>query len=251
MDKELGTVAQLLHDQGELDAAALLAEAIDVQFEWQRNDWGINHYGVTLLVPYYAVRRSNDDLLQAVVEAWNIVSKGILDADDRENRGQAISSVQFAPALLDDPNWRASINATLAGKPINQAALGSPASVFPSEDRMRFRDGAELTMYRALKEIVVGFPADRQAMIVPNAAARVSGNTREPDFIIGYLGRIGVVQVDGSTHHKRWAADRSQDRMYEDAGVALVDHIAAEEASDLASAKKFAERFLARLAGGT
>jgi len=57
------------------------------------------------------------------------------------------------------------------------------------------------------------------------------------------------LEVDGATHAARAAADRSRDRRLEDAGIADVDHLDAESASDPAEAAQFVDRFVERLAG--
>ena len=46
---------------------------------------------------------------------------------------------------------------------------------------------------------------------MPNPSVRVPGHTWEPDFLVAYNKRVGVIEVDGSTHHNRWAADKTKD----------------------------------------
>lgn len=63
-------------------------------------------------------------------------------------------------------------------------------------------------------------------------------------------GRVGVVEADGPSHRgmDKRSAERSKDRLLEDAGVALIEHIDAKDTDDAAALDSFVERFLGRLA---
>ncbi len=70
-------------------------------------------------------------------------------------------------------------------------------------------------------------------------------STWEPDFLVIYKGRAGIIEVDGRTHVKKWLSDGSRDCLFEDAGVAYVDHI---DAADIGGPE--VDQFLRRLGAG-
>lgn len=116
-------------------------------------------------------------------------------------------------------------------------------------DRMTFRNDEEFAVYLALTRIQSDLPTDQTIAIVPNARMRVLGHTFEPDLLVVYRGRTGIIEVDGAAHHRRWAADRSRDYLLENAGVDYIAHIPAEDASDPDEVAAFARRFVRRLSG--
>ncbi len=102
-------------------------------------------------------------------------------------------------------------------------------------------------MYKAFKAKQQALPATQTITIVPNPAVRLPGRTFEPDLLIAYAGRVGLVEVDGTTHLKKWASDKNRDNLFYDAGVAWVDRIDVRDAEDETEAAVFVERFIARL----
>lgn len=103
-------------------------------------------------------------------------------------------------------------------------------------------------MYRSLKRAQAQLPPGETLTIVPGPAVRIPAHTWEPDFLVIYKGRAGIIEVDGRTHVKKWSSDRSRDRLFEDAGVAYVDHIDAAD-TEGPGVDQFVERFLRKLAG--
>jgi hypothetical protein len=118
---------------------------------------------------------------------------------------------------------------------------------FPVRDSMRFRDKAEVVLYEALKEKQHSLPVTDTISIIPNASVRVLGHTWEPDFIVVYRGRTGVIEVDGGSHRKKYASDKSRDQILEDCGISWVERIDVADAENPAECKTFVDRFLKRL----
>jgi hypothetical protein len=56
-----------------------------------------------------------------------------------------------------------------------------------------------------------------------------------------------VIEIDDPTHYGRRCADRSRDRLLDDAGIALVDRIRVEEAADRRETDALVARHLRRL----
>lgn len=117
-----------------------------------------------------------------------------------------------------------------------------------TEHRLAFDQPEELAVYRQFLTLQATLPLRRSLMVV-RGAVRVPGHTFHPDLLVIHRGRAGAVEVDGSSHYGRAAADRSRDRLLEDAGIYYVDHLDAEAASDPGECALFVERFVDRLAG--
>ena len=137
-------------------------------------------------------------------------------------------------------------NGAAAGHPAVRTAFAVGVPRLES-DRLLFRTPEELLVYDELCRIQRELPRHENLTIAPVQAVRVPGHTWEVDLLVMYRGRVGVIEVDGGAHHGRWAADRTRDRLLEDAGVAYVDRIPVEEARDPAEVRAFLDRFLFRL----
>ena len=112
---------------------------------------------------------------------------------------------------------------------------------------MSFCDIAELTLYNAVKTKQVALPREVTFTIAPNAAVRVPGRTWEPDFLITYRGRVGIVEVDGTTHKKKYADDKGRGVILEDSGFILIMRLDVADAANPRQAEAFVDRFLLRL----
>lgn len=239
VDAQLGTAIKLLYHRGEHKAVGLLLSAKDLIFDWEGDDWNVNYFslGVVVDIELFVEYGENDDLLSKIRDAMNDVVRA-------QNEG--VNSVQLHPAIVEG-DWRKDIQTTLRGKPKNQASLVVLPDRFPVQDAMRFRDSAEVAVYSALKTKQRALPNTETITIAPNPSVRVPGHTWEPDFLVAYQGRVGAIEVDGGTHRKKYASDKSRDRILEDSGISLVDRIDVADVQNPQEVKAFVERFLARL----
>lgn len=230
----IGAAAEVLYGRGHIQAASLLLDVVGTSHEDARGhgfpDGAIYLY---LLVPGSSVGRFDDDVKDQVLEA-------IRSATQWTGWWPLSVVVCAAPASGD---WRQRITADAMGGPTN-SLMGD----FPSCDGLLFRSTAEVNVYEACKRVAAAMPATDRPMILPNARAKVSGCVREPDFLIVYKGRAGVIEVDGPNHRARAAADQSRDRLFEDHGVARVDRIVAEDTEDSDALDALVGRFLDKLA---
>ena len=145
---------------------------------------------------------------------------------------------------------------TLNGRPVHRhsttgdcsllASVHPPGKSKMSHHGLTFDQPGELAMYRALVALQEGMPP-RHSLLIARAVVRVRGRTLKPDLLVVHKKRAGVIEVDGATHFGRAAADRSRDRLFEDAGVCDVDHLDAESADDPVECGRFVERFVERL----
>ncbi len=104
-------------------------------------------------------------------------------------------------------------------------------------------------MYRAFKRVRDLLPEDDSMALVPNPALVLrSANTSEPDLLVLYRGRVGLIQVDGPSHHGRFAAEVSRDRLYRHSGVAEVDHFVVQDTDNEDDLDALVKQFVRRLA---
>lgn len=89
-----------------------------------------------------------------------------------------------------------------------------------------------------------------ESNIFPLPGGRVDSNsTIEPDFLVTYRGRAGVIEVDGPHHaspHRR-ASDLSREKRLRSAGIAHVDRIDVRETTTKAEVEALVDTFLLRL----
>lgn len=245
-DAQLGTAARLLLKRGHKEAAALLLEVKALYWN-QENFWNDTRwFNIDMEVEFDLLDQGTDDVRKEIAEALTTVLTARQPSDGNENYSEAVSGVQLVPSLLRDSDWRAQVQSALTGRPANQATLMAVPDHFPSEDRMRFRTKGELCLYRSLKRAQDNLPAGETITISPGPSVRIPAHTWEPDFIVFYKGKAGIIEVDGSVHHKKWSSDRSRDRLFEDAGISYVDHIDTTD-TEGPQVDQFVERFLRRL----
>jgi hypothetical protein len=123
------------------------------------------------------------------------------------------------------PDWQDNLRQLLGGKPSNHARRIRNEPPRWVEDVLSFTNDGELKVYQALKKIQAMCPSDDTLGIFPLAGGRLPGKTWEPDVLVTYKKRAGVLEIDGPHHNARRAIDMTRDSLWLDAGVAFVDRI--------------------------
>jgi very-short-patch-repair endonuclease len=82
--------------------------------------------------------------------------------------------------------------------------------------------------------------------IAANVPIRLPGKT--VDLLVTHQGRCGVIEVDGASHNRKRASDRSRDHLLEDSGVLYVARIDAVDTAQPEEVEAFVRRFLHKLA---
>lgn len=233
---DLSIAAQLLTQEGASTAAALLLDIERASYVWD-----FEHAIAVLEVPHWQVSRFSPEICEQIRRALD-ESMRYMGSDVR-----GVDVVRTLPEARED--WREDVERQLGfGEgATNQARLGAPPRNPLVEEGLTFRSLAELQTYKALREIQDHTPPHEGMLIAPNTAVRVAGHTWEVDFLVTCGGRCGVLDVDGPSHRGRWAADRSRDKILEDAGIAYVDRLPAETVDDPEQLHLALERFLARV----
>ena len=105
-----------------------------------------------------------------------------------------------------------------------------------------------MLVYEALKRAQAKLPKDSTIAIFPLPMGRVGvGNAWTPDFLVAVAGRVGIIEVDGPHHQKRFAADTTRDRHWRNSGIVHIERILVEETSGDADLDVLVKQFLTRL----
>ncbi|MEV6226858.1 hypothetical protein AB0L88_03055 [Saccharopolyspora shandongensis] len=238
-DSSVGHIAALLLRRGERATAELLIEVdrILATFDHEYDEWDL-----CLEVQPEQISLFTDDLVQRL----------------REVHGQVCERLKypFEGLIIREvfpevgPRWREQIREQISPKrrPTNHARRVRTGPPRFTEDWLSFTNEGERRVYQALKQIQEkDLPRDSTIGIYPLAGGRVPGRTWEPDFLVTYKGRAGVLEVDGPHHNGRRAMDTTRDHLLRDAGVGFVDRITAESLDDAAELNAALRRFLRRL----
>ncbi|GGX27973.1 hypothetical protein [Streptomyces lomondensis] len=148
------------------------------------------------------------------------------------------------------PGWRELVQRELHGeRPTNQARRLQPAPQRWLEDNLAFTNEGEQRVYRLLKhrqESVL--PAEETIAIFPLPNGRIAQRTWEPDFLVTYKGRAGILEIDGPHHNARRALDVTREHLMRDSGIAYVDRVPVETLESRVELERVIDRFLRRLA---
>ena len=236
----LGLAAHLLLQRGEDKVTRLLLDVIRLDVEVVDDRWESDNLWLEVSPEHIG---AFDD---AVVD---MIRSACDEIDQRRNYQISLAGVR--EALPDvGPDWQQSLRQQLADgtRPTNHARrVRSEPSRFV-EDGLSFTNDGELAVYRMLKQIQASMPGDETIGIFPLAGGRLPGRTWEPDVLVTYRNRVGVLEVDGPQHKVRRAMDMSRDNLWRDTGVAYVDRITVEALTDPMELEAFLRKFLKRLA---
>lgn len=136
-----------------------------------------------------------------------------------------------------DEGWREELVKICRGQTVHNQATHAERIV--TWNNLRFRSQAEARIAQALD--------GKQVIYFPNCMARLGfrkRENREPDFLIGYKGKWGILEVDGAPYHPptRTVEDHERDRLFLAHGIKLVQHFDAGECFE--NAKGVVEKFL-------
>lgn len=238
VEAAVGHIAVLLVQRGRREIASLLLE---VEFLTCEYDGDAQTRDLWLEVPSDQYSSFTSEIIEEIRAIFREVCR---------RRNYPFDWLGVREVLPDvGPQWRQQIRDQLGGKrPTNQGRrvrTGPPQFV---DDYLVFTNSGERSVYRALKSIQESdLPKNDTIGIYPLAGGRIPGRTWEPDFLVTYKGRAGVLELDGPYHNARRALDVTRDHLLRDAGIGFVDRIpveALEDHSELFSALK---RFLRRL----
>lgn len=232
-DAQLGTAVKLLESRDKSKAVGYLLGADSIRLTYDNTDWGIDYFDLIMAVE---IERFDDFSDTKVHDDIRDAFKVVMAARD-----EAVSGILLEPKLVAS-NWRELRQQMQAPPVTNQATLAALPPKHPVMDGLNFRDHAEVMMYKALKHVQAELlPSSGTIGIIPNCALRVKDYTWEPDFVVTYQGRVGVIEVDGRTHIRKRAADTSREVLLRKSGVKVVLRIDAADAEKPAEALQLAK----------
>ncbi|MGW5500208.1 hypothetical protein [Streptomyces rochei] len=237
-DSLLGHMAALLFQRGDtrhVQLLLLVRESV-IEYDQDAQDWDL---WLEIDPVNYAV--FTDEVKSHLRDVFRPVTR-------RLNYG--VDNLLFRETLPRvGPDWRESLAGMLSGeRPTNQARRTMPEKPQRIQDNLAFTNAGEQRVYQALKHLQEKeLPSEQTISIFPLPNGRVPGHTWEPDLLVTYRGRAGVLEIDGPNHRVRRAMDTSRDHLLRDAGVAYVDRIAVEVIDDPQELLAALKRFLRRL----
>lgn len=229
----------LLLQRGDRDNAALLldVESIRTEYDDEAQEWEI---WLEVAPEHYP--RFTDKWTRMFREICKLVCRRL---------DYSWFYVDVREKLPDvGPSWRNQLRdqCTSPRRPTNQGRRARTEPPRFREDYLAFTNSGEQTVYRALRQIQENdLPSEETIGIYPLAGGRIPGRTWEPDFLVTYRGRAGVLEVDGPHHNTRRALDTTREHLLRDAGIAFVDRITVEAVDDPAELDGVLRRFLRRL----
>ena len=197
LDKVLRRAASILIQDGNQQAAALLAEARISVSHSRYDNWngGQDFWLLSLVVPeqQYFELQGREKLEERIKDAVAIPASVVSEADFFE--------CKITTELQADPDWRQKTRQQISGKPItNQGRAHSQNVAAVEHDNLLFRSKPEICFYRALKSLGVVFaplPVIVQGNVAGQKPARI-----EPDFIIFKDGLVTIVEIDTDAWHR-------------------------------------------------
>jgi hypothetical protein len=107
------------------------------------------------------------------------------------------------PAEVSE-GWRDRVRAAMEGQASNQGtAFGTNEPIL--HNGLYYRSKSEVRIAEALEKV-------EGVLFFPNSGSMSHGVQKEPDFLVIYRGKVGILEVDGPTHAGRAADDSSATR---------------------------------------
>ncbi|HWS85133.1 MAG TPA: hypothetical protein VN207_12840 [Ktedonobacteraceae bacterium] len=139
-----------------------------------------------------------------------------------------VGHVLIRANLIDvEPDWKAQMLDIALGKEVHNQGVSIDNQVMMFWQNLRFRSESEKRIAEALDRAKVLF--------LPNCRARLTTaegrKNKEPDFLVCYQGRWGILEVDGEPYHppSRTVDDHKRDRDFRAYGIKVVEHYDARE----------------------
>lgn len=230
-DRILGTAIVLLESRDEHEAAALL-EMSTLVHAWGWNNEDLYELQVDPTM-FDAVRNTQAPINAALC---NVL-------DDQE-------PPSIKPRLIGQ-GWREARHEERALGVSNQGSWKSGENGLTVKG-LKFADPAEVRVAEALSAIQREQRATDSLSWTTNVPVVTKQRQHWVDFVVTFRERTGVLEVDGDTHRKgsRYMADASRDAQLRDAGVKLVQRIAAEDTNNATELRAILLLFLERVSDG-
>ena len=218
LERVLATAVQMAIRQDRADLALALLDAEIVGLRPEKGD-------LTLVTVE----------IEASVEAFRLLLEENADQGSPDERfpsrlyrffedllppDKSLYGVVVRPKLAEvEEGWRDGVRATMAGKASNQGtAFGASPRIL--HNGLYYRSRTEVKVAEALEQV-------EGLLFFPNSGAMSHGVHKEPDFLVVYDKKVGILEVDGPTHTGRAADDSMRDTYFQTHGI-FVKHYPAE-----------------------
>ena len=222
-ERLLASAVHFLVDGQEEDAASVLLSCSLSVWEsgdtWYVGDETYSAVHIKLVGPraaYEILRKEDHPITKAIRRALEAVLP----------EGMYIKHFTVHAEVIEiDADWRSELLEIARGRGVhNQAAAAKKVRVWKN---LRFRSQSEVRIAQALDRAGVLF--------LPNCKVRLGTpskrQNREPDFLVCYEGKWGILEVDGEPFHPstRTVEDHKRDRLFRAHGILVVEHFDASE----------------------
>lgn len=235
-EKLIASAAQFLIAGGQEDAASVLLSCS--LHLWDEGSW---MHGESLSYYFTAELRGPRAAFDVLKDTQHPVSRAIHEALNAVlPRDEHITDLVPAAEVIEiEEEWRKELLEIARGRGVSNQ--GPNDNQGRSWLNLKFRSQSEVRIAQALERA--------GALYLPNCRARLSDPegkrvTREPDFLVCYEGKWGILEVDGEPFHpaSRAAHDHARDRLFKAYGVLVIDHVDAGECYE--SPDKVVKRFI-------
>ncbi|MFJ7112657.1 hypothetical protein ACIQW4_05625 [Streptomyces albogriseolus] len=243
-EKVLGGSAFLLHEQGDVEVAGLAAEAeLEELILWRvESDYTEKGFKAVLRVEPHLFAHYTEEILNKIAAAMRATMP----------HDETIDEIEARPSTARvSSDWRKQLKIANDSGPNNQALGIRMEPQHPMEDGLHFTNVWEQRVYTVLKERQAILPDNDTIGILPLPRMKVRKSIPvEPDFLITYRGRVGIIEVDGHYHRgpRSRADDNSRERLIRNAGVRQIDRIHVQDSTSKDDVEKFVTDFLKHLA---
>ncbi|MBA4544400.1 hypothetical protein H1164_16260 [Thermoactinomyces daqus] len=174
--------------------------------------WVIGH----LHVPFLHLSFYTEEVVKRLEEVFKILYPKDLDED--------FWYLEITPQLSSAyEGWEEKAFCYLAGEGINnQASFDSSTYPMIPYDGMRFRSEAEL-------EIMKSFLKRKDRLVFPLPLARCGPGRREPDFLICYQGKWGILEVISDHTHQSSIDDAERTRWFQKHNLVNIQEYAEDD----------------------
>ncbi|WP_158678610.1 hypothetical protein [Streptomyces sulphureus] len=246
-DGAIGAAAILLSQRGHTTAAALMLDVTAFIFERRTHyeesmDFTstLEYEDVILEVEPHLTLGFDRSVVHQIASAFDAVG------NKWERYFDEVMVREVIPEVGSD--WRNRLARELKGGSVsNQGRNIRYEPTHPQADGLHLTNEWEHKVYQVLRERQSSLPDNETIGIIPLAGTRVLGHTFEPDLMVTYRGRVGVIEIDGPHHKGRRSDDAGRERLLRNAGIRHIDRIDVADSTQKAEVEKFVTDFLKHL----
>ena len=225
-DALLAAASRRLVKLDKLDAALALAEATIVRMvghaDWTSVEVHLevpgDHFDVLTNPDVYA----NEEELNDFGNPYEVHGSSVLARVFTNVLPTGVECADVEAKIRNDPiqdDWREQVRASSESGPTNQGRPFGTSRILTYAG-LNYRSRAEVAIAKVLEQ-------SEDILFLPNCSS-VSGKVqKEPDFMIFFRQRVGILEVDGGSHLGRMSDDSLRDSYFQRQGI-FIKHYPSE-----------------------